>query len=245
MTALLDASGVPDRFTAPLYTLAEASQFLGVPSSTLHSWARGYRKQRVAAADVVGEPILTTVQKPPGLRGPLVPFVGLAEGLVLAGMRRSGVPLQRIRPALSELDRQFGLNHALASKRLYTDGAEVLYDFADSADDETASALRNLVVVRSGQRVFVEVMQQYLKRIEFDSAGWAQLLHLPGYEVADVVVDPSRGFGQPIFERGGARVQDALEMFRAGEALTVVAEEYRVPLEQLEDAVRVAMPHAA
>ncbi|MCU1675033.1 MAG: hypothetical protein JWN77_3146 [Frankiales bacterium] len=245
MTALLDASGVPDRFTAPLYTLAEASQFLGVPSSTLHSWARGYRKQRVTAADVVGEPILTTVQKPTGVRGPLVPFVGLAEGLVLAGMRRSGVPLQRIRPALSELDRQFGLNHALASKRLYTDGAEVLYDFADSADDETASALRNLVVVRSGQRVFVEVMQQYLKRIEFDSAGWAQLLHLPGYEVADVVVDPSRGFGQPIFERGGARVQDALEMFRAGESLTVVAEEYRVPLVQLEDAVRVAMPHAA
>lgn len=123
MTALLDAPGVPDRFTAPLFTLAEASQFLGAPSSTLYSWARGYLKQRSAAADVVGEPILTTVQKPPGLRGPLVPFVGLAEGLVLAGMRRSGVPLQRIRPALSELDRQFRLNHALVSKRLYTDGA--------------------------------------------------------------------------------------------------------------------------
>lgn len=194
----------------------------------------------------MGEPILTTMQKPPGLRGPLVPFVGLAEGLVLAGMRRSGVPLQRIRPALSELDRQFGLKHALASKRLYTDGAEVLYDFADSADDETASALRNLVVVRSGQRVFVEVMQEYLKRIEFDSAGWALLLHLPGYEVADVVVDPSRGFGQPIFERAvGPGSRTRWSCSGPGEALAVVAEEYRVPLEQMEDAVRVAMPPAA
>jgi uncharacterized protein (DUF433 family) len=245
MTALLDATGVPDRFTAPLYTLAEASQFLGVTNSTFSSWARGYRKHRTAAADVVGAPILTTVARAPGARGPMVPFVGLAEGLVLAGMRRAGVPLQRIRPALTELERQFSVANALASQRLYTDGAEVLYDFADSADDETASALRHLVVVRNGQRVFVEVMAQYLQRIDFDSDGWARMLRLPGYEVADIIVDPSRGFGQPIFERGGARVQDALEMFRAGEALAVVAEEYRVPLEQLEDAVRVAMPHAA
>ncbi|MCW2585789.1 MAG: hypothetical protein JWN55_1305, partial [Frankiales bacterium] len=50
MTALLDASGVPNRFTAPLYTLAEASQFLGVSNSTFSSWARGYRKHRDAAA---------------------------------------------------------------------------------------------------------------------------------------------------------------------------------------------------
>jgi hypothetical protein len=65
MTALLDATGVPDRFTAPLYTLAEASQFLGVSNSTFTSWARGYRKHRDAAADVVGAAILTTVPKPP------------------------------------------------------------------------------------------------------------------------------------------------------------------------------------
>ena len=65
MTALLDATGVPDRFTAPLYTLAEASQFLGVTNSTFSSWARGYRKHRTAAADVVGAPILTTVARSP------------------------------------------------------------------------------------------------------------------------------------------------------------------------------------
>lgn len=118
----------------------------------------------------------------------------------------------------------------------------MLYDLAGSAAHASASALRQLVVVRNGQRVFVEVVAQYLRRIDFDSEGWARRLRLPGYEVADVVVDLSRGFGQPTFERGGARVQDALEMFRAGEALSVVAEEYRG---QLEDAVRVAMPHAA
>ena len=48
-------------------------------------------------------------------------------------MRRSGVPLQRDRPALEQLDAQFGLAHALASRRLYTDGAEVLFDYAEAA----------------------------------------------------------------------------------------------------------------
>ena len=31
------------RFDAPLYTVAEAARFLGVPSSTFGDWARGYR----------------------------------------------------------------------------------------------------------------------------------------------------------------------------------------------------------
>jgi uncharacterized protein (DUF433 family) len=68
---------------------------------------------------------------------------------------------------------------------------------------------------------------------------------LPAYEVADVVVDPRRGFGQPVFARGGARLEDALAMFRAGESLDVVAAEFGVPVDQLEDAVRIATRVAA
>jgi uncharacterized protein (DUF433 family) len=58
-------------------------------------------------------------------------------------------------------------------------------------------------------------------------------------------VDPTRGFGRPIFERGGARLEDALSLFRSGEALDVVADEYGVPRDQLEDVVRVSLPTAA
>jgi hypothetical protein len=75
-------------------------------------------------------------------------------------MRSSGVPLQRIRPALAGLEKRFGLQHALASQRLYTDGAEVLYDYAENGGDPTASrAVRELVVVRNGQSVFNEVVE--------------------------------------------------------------------------------------
>jgi len=45
--------------------------------------------------------------------------------------------------------------------------------------------------------------------------------------------------------RGGARLDDALGLFRAGEPLDVVADEYGIPRDHLEDAVRIATRAAA
>lgn len=131
MTTLIDVrTGAPDRFIAPLYTVAEGARYLGVPQSTLSAWSHGYTNRRVGRVDTMGRPILTTVSRIASNRGPVIPFIGLAEGLVLTAMRQGGVPLQRVRPALARLDEEVGLQHALASKRLYTDGVEVLYDYA-------------------------------------------------------------------------------------------------------------------
>jgi hypothetical protein len=174
------------RFRTPLYSVAEAAGYLGVPVSTFATWGRGYVRRRPGGLDSVGAPIVTFVGEP--TRGAVVPFVGLAEGLVLAAFRRAGVPLQRIRPALQRIQQEFGIEHALASKRLYTDGAEVLYDFAEeSGDTPEARSARELVVIRHGQRVFAEVVDSYLKRVEFAPDGYARLIHLPQYRMAEVV----------------------------------------------------------
>ncbi len=63
-----------------------------------------------------------------------MPFIGFAEAYVLSVFRRAGVPMQRIRPAVEVLSSGIGVDHALASRRLYTDGAEVLYDYASRAN---------------------------------------------------------------------------------------------------------------
>jgi len=247
MTSLLDErSASPDRFRAPLYTVAEAARYLDVPASTLGTWAHGYRRAPVGRQVVTGAPVVTTVAKQ-SPRAPDIPFIGLAEGLVLAAMRRSGVPLQRIRPALVRLGEQFGLTHALASRQLYTDGAEVLFDYANArdADPGAAHAARELVVVRNDQHVFNDIVAGYLRRLEYGGDRYPRMIGLPAYRVAEVVVDPTRGFGQPIFTHGGARLDDVLGMFRAGEPLEVAAEEYGVPLDELEDVLRIATRPAA
>jgi uncharacterized protein (DUF433 family) len=233
-----------DRFEKPLYTVGESARYLDVPERTFYNWAHGYHYTR-HGRDVTGPPALTTVPRS-GRGRPVVPFIGLAEGYVLSAIRRSGVPMQRIRPAIAQLDAELGLAHVLASRRLYSDGAEVLYDYATSTKDEdTAEAARELVVVRNGQRVFNEVVSSYLTRLDFAADDYASLIRLPAYAVAELIVEPSRGFGQPIFARGGARLDDALALFRAGEPLEVVADEYGIPRDQLEDAVRVATRVAA
>jgi len=235
----------PIRFTVPLYTVADAARIVGVPASTLASWAQGYVRKFPNRPDVAGSPIITHLP-PTGQRQPTIPFVGLAEALVLAAVRKSGVPMQRIRPALRQLQTDIGLEHALAARKLYTDGAELLFDYGElHPGSDEARLVRNLVVVRNGQRVFVEVIEAYLSRIEYATDGYAALIRVPAYEHAEVVADPTRAFGAPIFSRGGVRVDDVLERFWAGEPLDELSVEFGVPADQLEDVLRVASRRAA
>lgn len=233
------------RFDVPLYTVADAARIVDVHPSTLATWAKGYRRNPPDGRSVAGPPIITATA--PERRGePTIPFVGLAEALVLAAVRRIGVPMQRIRPALDALQHEIGVEHALASRRLFTDGAELLYDFGDCrrGTDEGERALQ-LVVVRSSQLVFVDLIRDYLRRITYAEDGYASVISVPAYERADVVADPTRSFGAPIFQSGGARVDDVLERFWSGETLQDVAEEFGVPVEHVEDVVRVTSRRAA
>ena len=86
--------------------------------------ARGYAKPDRLPPEVQG--------------GPTIPFGGLAEGMFLSTLRRPGVPMQQIRPALDLLRTRLGVEHVLASKRLYVVGAQLIWEVGTSEglDDE-------------------------------------------------------------------------------------------------------------
>lgn len=228
----------PDlRFGVPLYTLTEASKYLVVPRATLTTWADGYERRPATGAPVKGEPIITAV--PQAGNGHLrLPFVGIAEAYVLNAFRRAGVPMQRIRPSIDWLIKNVG-PHALASRDLYTDGAEVLWHFAQEAGEGSADerVVKGLIVPRSGQYVFKDIVEHYLKQISFGEDNLAAMIRLPQYGEANVVLDPYRGYGQPVFSTSGAKVSDALGPLRAGETFESVAEDYGVSESDLRDAL--------
>lgn len=230
------------RVTRPLLTVREAAWNLAIAESTFRDWARGYRRSAGRNASV-GEAVVTAL--PAKGREATIPFIGLVEGLVLAAFRQTGIPLQRIRPALAILAREIGLEHALASKGLYSDGAEVLYSYAERGREGLDELAESLVVVRSGQHVFVDVVRDYLKLIHFASDGWPDRVSLPAYRSAKVIVDPRFAFGRPIFEHGGARVEDVLDRWRAGESTHELAEDFGVPASEIEDAARATSIRAA
>lgn len=97
----------------------------------------------------------------------------------------------------------------------------------------------------SQQKVFAPVILQYLKRIEYANDGWATSLVSPATDREIVQIDPARGFGQPIFVHGAARVEDVIDRWRAGDSLTSVAADFGVPVADVEDILRVAFPVAA
>jgi uncharacterized protein (DUF433 family) len=219
------------RVARAIFTLREASAYLGVPKSTIHEWARpgGDRS-----------PLITVF--PRHGKDATVPFLGFAEAHVLSAFRKAGVPLQRIRPAVEVLSREIRLEHALASRRLYTDGAEVLFDYATERHDDD---VLELVAPRTGQYQFSELVRDYLQRITYGDDGWATHVQLPTYGRAPVVVDPEVAFGLPIVIDGGARVEDLVDRFLAGETITEIAEDFAVPVDQVEDVIRVATRLAA
>jgi uncharacterized protein (DUF433 family) len=209
-----------------VFTLRETAAYLGIPKSTVQWWARPPHADRA---------LITCF--PSRGRQATVPFIGFAEAFVLASFRRAGVPLQRIRPAVEVLAKEIGIEHALASKRLYTDGAEVLFDYARKHEDEE---VMDLVVVRTQQRQFSDVVKGYLKRIHYGGDGWADSVELPTYTHAKVIVDPKVAFGLPLVVQGGARVEDLVDRFQAGDSVSDISADFSVPADQVEDVIRVA-----
>jgi uncharacterized protein (DUF433 family) len=219
------------RLARAVFTLRETAGYLNVPRSNIQRWAR---------PPAAVHPLITCF--PPRGREATVPFIGFAEAFVLSGFGRAGVPLRRIRPAAEVLEREIGVDHALVSKRLYTEGAEVLFDYANRHGERE---VMNLVVVRAQRRQFSGVVEGYLKRIHYGGDGWADSLRLPTYGHAEVVVNPKVAFGLPLLVHGGARIEDVVDRFRAGDSIAEIAKDFSVPSDEVEDVIRIATRTAA
>lgn len=76
-----------------LYALPEAARLARVPRRTLENWVKGYRYR-------VGDGIISAKAVIHPARDGSLSFVDLMEALTLAGYRRQGVSMQRVRKAL-------------------------------------------------------------------------------------------------------------------------------------------------
>ncbi len=217
---------IAHEYTAPLYSQPDVARIIVAPRSTVHNWASGY----VSASGAFQPPVLTGVSAG---RGDTVSFLALAEAYVLNAFRRAGLPLQRIRPAVDALRERVGLEYALASERLATDGLEVLLESDDPSD-------RRLVVVRHGQAVFREVVEDSLRFITFGSNGLATRLQLPQFTQTEVTVTPTINGGRATIAERGVAVDDVLGRVRAGEPLKDVADDFGLGFEDVLYLNRVA-----
>lgn len=227
------------RFTVPIYTSAEAARYLDVHPDTFSTWVKGYRKEFRDRPPVHGQSLITGIE-PEFRGGPSIPFIGLAEGMFLSALRRAGMPLQQIRPALDLVRSRLGIEHALASRRLFVAGAQLLWEVSTTpgVDMDARNGARDLVVLRDGQYVFRKVVERYLQLISYDEE-YARRVGLPRYEVASIVADPQINFGKPYFAHSGTPLFAVRDLLRAGETVEDVAGDFGIPVDQVTEVAQV------
>lgn len=209
-----------DIYKTPILTARETARYLRMPESTLDGW--------LAVKHV--DPLVHAVA--PERRGwPRVPFVGVIEAYVLRGLRDLGMAMDEIRAAAELVRQEFDDPYALARKRIATDGLNVFVRLADET----------LVHAPSRQLAIREVLEEYLRYIEWDGDGTASRLHLHHFSTAaDVIIDPRFGWGSPVMADSKVRVSDIVGLWRAGERISTVAEEYSLSIDVVEDVLRSA-----
>lgn len=208
-----------DIYTSPLLTARDAAAHLQMPESTLDVWL----------ARDPDEPLVHSVE--PTRRGwPRVTFAGLVEAHVLRSLRDAGIKMQEIRRIAAIVREQFNDPFALASKRIATDGASL---FAQLADES--------LVNQHGQAPFREIIDTQLRFIHWDQDGKPAQLRLAQYpEGAEVIIDPRFGWGRPVIAASRVPVAAVVDLWRSGEPMAVVAAEFDLSREIVEDICRIA-----
>lgn len=211
------------------YSIAEAAGYLRIPVSTLRAWLLG---QRYTVGDRAKffKPVIEIADR----KGRQLSFINLVEAFVLAGIRREHeIPLPKVRKAVDYLRRTFSTRRPLADEQFETDGVDLFVEKMGAIIGAT----------QEGQIQLREVIRDRLERVRRDPKGVPEkivLFRAAGNrsESADVVIDPRLSFGRPVLDGLGVRTAVLAERFDAGDDIDLLAREYAVPPEAIQNAIR-------
>jgi uncharacterized protein (DUF433 family) len=219
MGKVLSLYGRKDPRELPLYSIGDASVYLGVPRSTLSTWVRGKR--------VDGRAVMQPLIKAERATGSLS-FNNLAEAYVLASLtRRFELPLQRVRNAL----RFVGGERPLLTTAFQTDGVGIFVEHFGKLID----------AARGGQAAIREVVDSSLKRVELDSRRLPMRLYpwrLEPTEPKIIALDARRAFGRPTVVGSAVQSETIVDRYRGGESIGQLAAEYNLTTDVIEGVVR-------
>ena len=208
----------------PLYTPSDISRYAHVRPRTLRTWTHGRGRQLlIHPAQQTASPFS---------------FVNLIEAHVLVALRKiHGVPMQRIRKAVTWLRETYETQHPLAEIDLETDGRHVFVDHLDL----------KISASEGGQIAIPEVISRYLTRIERDPTGPVRFYPFTTHEDCPkfIVMDPCLDFGRPVIQ--GTRVETAMIFARysGGEGILQIAQDYDLPPDHVEEALRCEIDRSA
>jgi len=224
-----------------IYSPAEAARILRVAGEGLESltsqklrrWARGYWHPS-GDESRFSSPVIR-----PELEGACaieaVSFRDLLELGFIATFRAQGVSMPTIRAAARRGAELFGTDHPFTVKSFRTDGRDI---FAELEHDDSLEPGRRRQVLQeaiTGQSVFAEFIEPFLKKIEFGPSD-ARLFHPLG-EAHPVVLDPQRSFGRPLIDSAGVGTYALYMASEGGNSAEDIARWYDVAISDVRAAL--------
>ena len=212
----------------PAYTLAEAARYLRLPAATLRSWVAG-RPYPKAEGMARFQPLI----HPPRKQPPTLSFWNLIEAHVLRSLRTDhGVSIKAVRQALSFAERKLDIERLLLRKELRTNAGRVFLDRYGELIELSAS----------GQLAMRQLLEQHLKRIEWDDWEFPVRLYpfLSVETTTDdkpIAIDPKIAFGRPVLVRVGVSTAAIAERIDASETVGELAADYGLTPSEIEQAV--------
>lgn len=159
----------------------------------------------------------------------LISFLDLIEVFIAGQLRSRGVALQTIRRVHRTLQDELDAGHPFCRRELYTFGKRI---FMHGLDEEGRVEVTDVL---TRQKVFPNVIQPFLRSLDYDSAtAMARRWRI----APKVVVNPEICFGQPIVEAAGIPTAVLFRSFRANsEKAEAVADWFGVSRESVVAAV--------
>jgi uncharacterized protein (DUF433 family) len=227
---------VVDLVDRPTYGLAQIDSLLSLRGGTARRWIDGYTRAGKQYDPVVRE--RHTGEE-------IASWGEFVETRLLAEFRDAGVPMIRMRPAVEALRQELKVPYPLASARtwLRPEGRDLVRVVQEEVSLDPHLAL---VIVATGQMLaWSAEADRFRTAIEWtsDSEDAEPRLLRPAAGIKEVVVDPLRGFGEPVVR--GVRTEIIRELVQAGESQDSIAEVYELPRESVEAALRYELLRAA
>jgi len=214
-----------DPLEIPLYGVAEAARWVGVPVSTLRKWVYG-RDYPAAGGKRRSQPLIIPADE----RAGLLSFANIAEAHILEATRQFHIPRADVRAAIDLWAKSDPSPHPLLTGKFHRFGKTVVVEFLN----EKVSASRP----REGQRMLGDIFDDYLERIQRDASDRIlRFFPMRRNEHRRVMLDFDISGGQPVMSGTGILVEVLYERKKAGESTNVIAADYGLSRRAVDEAI--------